>query len=101
MQIQMALGKLDQFGKATRDADKGHRILAQIFQHPAHKVAHIKNGVFGQAVKCPNGSLGRLAGCPGNMVTRGGARHINAAMDGMDPRRTAERDDNPCGAQNR
>ena len=97
----MTLGKLDQFGKPAGNADKLDRVLAQIFQHPAHKIAHIKDRFIGQAIECPNGGLGRFSRRTGDMVSAGGAGNINAAMDGMDPRRTAKRDDNPRGSQHR
>ena len=90
----MPLCQLDQFGKAASNTDMLNRMFAQVFQHAANKITHIKDRFVGQIVIGANGGLRRFAGGTRNVGAARGAGDIDAAMDRMDPCRTAKRDDN-------
>ena len=78
-----------------------HRMVAQIFEHPANEIAHVDQRNFGKAVKLLCGGLGAGAGSAGDVSKTRGARDIDAAMDRVDPCRTGIRHDDSRGAENR
>ena len=99
MQIQHALAELDHLGEPAGDGDPADRVGAQIFQHAASEIAHVDQGLFGQAVQRLHGGLGGRARGAGDVAEARRARDIDAAMDRMDPGRAGKRDDDARGAE--
>ncbi len=101
MQIEQALRELGHLAEAAGDGDARHRMAAQIFQHAADEIAHVDQRDLGQAVQLLHRRFGRRAGRAGDMGEAGGARHVDAAMDRVDPGRAGIGHDDAGGAEDR
>ena len=101
MQIKQALSELRHFRKAAPHRDLLHGMRFQIFQHAACEIAHINQRHIGQRMKFLDRFFGRVAGRACNMRDAFRARDINAAMNGSDPRRAGEGNNNTGCSQNR
>ena len=93
--------ELGHLGEAAADSDALHGMLAQIFQHAAHEIAHLDQRHIGQAEMALQGLLGGAARGARQMIGAHGAGHINAAMDRADPGRAGKGRHDARGAQNR
>ena len=67
MQVEQALAELGHLGEAAGDGDPRHRMAAQVFQHAAGEVAHVDQGMLGQAVEALHRRLGGRARGAGDM----------------------------------
>ena len=85
VQIQPALGELGHLGDAAGHGDARDRMAAQVFQHAADEIAHVDQRDLGQPMQRLHRLFGGAAGGAGDMGKAGGARHIDAAMDAVDP----------------
>ena len=101
MQVEMAGGELGQLGEAAGQGQARHRMPAQVFQRAADEIAHLDQRLLGQPVETLHGALRGRAGRGGDMVDPGGAGHIDAAVDRVDPRRAGIRHDNAGRPQHR
>ena len=101
MQIEMTGGQLGELGEPAGQGQTRHRMTAQIFQRAADKIAHIDQRLLGQSIKPLHGLLGGRAGRGGDMVETGGAGHVDAALDRVDPRRAGIRHDDAGRAEHR
>ena len=100
MQVHRALRQFGHLANATPHGDTRDRMCGQILQHPARKIPHIQHGMIGQPVKLLDHPFRGRPGAARHMGQATGPRHINAAMNGCDPCRTAERAHNTGGSQN-
>lgn len=101
MQIHGALRQLHHFAETTTDGEARHRIDRQILEQASGKVAHVEHGCQRQSMVALHCVLRCRSRAPRHMGKARRPRHVDAAMDGSDPRRTRERIDDPRGAKNR
>src|SRR4051812_36214688 len=85
MQVERTLRELRQLAEATGDGELRQRVVAEVFQQTAGKVAHVEQRAVGEAVAPADGLLRYVAGRAGDMLEAGGARHVDAAVNGVDP----------------
>ena len=101
MQIELALGELGHLRWAAGDGEARDRMLAQIFQEAADKIAHLDQRMIGQAIKRADRGLGGLAGRGADVSATAGARDIHATVDRVDPGRARIGNDDAGRAQDR
>ena len=101
VKIEQALRELGHLGDAARDRDPRHRMGAEIFEHAADEIAHVDQRGLGQAVELAHRCLRGRAGRAGDVREAGRARHVDAAMDRVDPGRAGIRHDDAGGAEDR
>ena len=101
MEIGEALRQLGHLGNAAGDGDARHRMAAHIFEHSADEISHVDQCDLRQAVKFLNRGFRTAAGRTGDVREAGGARHIDAAMNGVDPRRARIGHDDARRAEDR
>ena len=101
VQVQMPRRELGELAEAAGEAEPRHRPPAEIFEQRAREVAHVDHGVRRQAEQRLQRRFRAASGGRSDMVEAGGARHIHAAMDRMDPGRAGIGDDDARGAQHR
>ena len=101
MQVQMAGRELGELGEAAGERDPRDRVAAQIFEHAADEIAHVDQRELGQAVERLDRALRGRAGGGGDVAEAGGARDVDAAVDGMHPGRAGIGDHDPGRAEDR
>ena len=101
VQVQPALCQFRHLGHATGHGDSADRMRAQVFQHPAHEIAHLQQCHLRQPVQRLHRGLAGAAGSPGDMLDAHRPRHIDAAVDAVDPGGAGIRHDNACRAEDR
>ena len=60
-------------------------MLVQIFEQPANEIAHFDQRRLGQIIERADRAFGRGAGRRGDMRNPAGARHVDPAMNAVDP----------------
>ena len=101
MQVQMAGRELGELGEAAGQRDPRDRVAAQIFERAADEIAHVDQRELGQTIERLDGALRGRAGGRGDMGQARRARHVDAAVDRMDPRRAGIGDDDAGRAEDR
>jgi hypothetical protein len=101
MQVHRPLRHLRELAEAAGHRHPVDRMGAKIFQHAADEVAHVDQCRIVQAVKPLDGGFRGRAGGPGHVAQPGGARHVDALMNGGNPRRARKRMHDPGGAEDR
>ena len=100
MEIEPALRELGHLGEAAADGDARDGMAAQIFEQSADEIAHFDERRLGQAVKRAHRRLGGRAGRSRNMGETRRPRHVDAAMDAVDPGGAGEGRDDSRRAEN-
>ena len=85
MQIEMTGGQLDHLAEAAGKGQACDGMVPQVFQHTAGEVAHVDQRVLRQILEALDSRLGGRAGCRADVLKPRGARHVDAAMNGVDP----------------
>lgn len=101
VQVERAGRQLDQLGEAAGQGQALHRVAAQVFQQAAGKVPHVDMRRVGQAEQPSRRRLRGVAGAGHHMAQPQRPRHVDAAMDGLHPRRAGIGHHHPGGAQHR
>ena len=100
MKVEPALGELSHLGHAARNRHLFDGVLAQVFEHAADEIPHIDHGDLRQIVKYTGRVFGSGAGGTDDMGKACCPRDVDAAVNGMDPGRAREGDDDPGCAEN-
>ncbi len=87
MQVEHTLGQLGHLGEAARHRDALDRVPAQVFQHAADEVAHVDDGRVRKVVERLDGLLGCVSRGTRHVVEAERPRHVDAAVDRVDPGR--------------
>ncbi len=101
MQIKQALCELGHLREPARNRHLGHGMGAQIFEHPANEIAHIDECGLRQAIELLYRCFRTRAGRARDQGMAGGTRDIDAAANGIDPRRAGIGHDNAGGPEDR
>ncbi len=85
MQIEPPLRQLGQFGKTSGDRDAWYRVRAQIFQHATSEITHVDERLLVQIMQGGDGRFRSRTGCPRDMGEPCRARHVDTAVNGVNP----------------
>ena len=100
MKVEPALCELGHFGHAACNRHLFDGVLAQIFEHAADEIPHIDHGDLWQIMKLTGRVFGSGAGGACDMGKASCPCDVDAAVNGMDPGRAREGDDDSSCAEN-
>ena len=95
----MALRQLRQLAEAAGKREARHGMAAQVFERAADEIAHVDERRLRQPEEALDGGLRGRAGRRREVIEAGGARHVDAALDGMNPGGAGIGNDDAGGAE--
>jgi len=99
VKIEQALSELGHLREPSSDGDARDRVTFGVFQHAADEVAHVDERGLGKTVQLLHGRLGRRSGRACDVRDAARARHVDTAVDRVNPGRAGIGNDDPGRAQ--
>ena len=93
--------ELGELSESAADGQPRYRMAAQVLEQAAREVPHVEHRGIRQVVQRLDRALGGRAGAARNVRVAGRNRHVDAAMNGVDPGRAGVGNHHAGGAQNR
>ena len=99
MQVERALPQLADLAEPAADRHPVHRVRAEVFEQASGEIPHVQHRFQRQSVMGANRIFRSRSGAARHVAEPHGAGHIDAAMDGGNPRRAGERVHDARGAE--
>ena len=101
VKIEMSPGEFAKFPESTSKCQAWYGVFSQVFEQTSRKIAHVQHRFFRKVVMLLYKCLTGRTSASGGMFKTVCPRHINSAVDRVNPCGTGEGNHNPCRSKDR